>query len=44
MFEVPGADWGPRPVLLGAGATIPSVDLPTGKAELDAVLREHGLM
>jgi len=27
-----------------AGVTIPSVDLPTGRPDVDAVLREHGLI
>jgi ankyrin repeat protein len=31
-------------ILIAAGATIPAVDLPTGKPEVDAVLREHGLI
>jgi len=31
-------------LLIAAGATIPAVDLPTGHAEVDAVLREHGLI
>jgi ankyrin repeat protein len=31
-------------LLIAAGATIPTVDLPTGQPELDAVLREHGLI
>jgi hypothetical protein len=31
-------------LLIAAGAKIPSVDLPTGKPEVDAVLREHGLI
>jgi ankyrin repeat protein len=31
-------------LLIGAGAKIPSVDLPTGKADVDAVLRQHGLI
>ncbi len=30
--------------LIAAGATIPSADLPTGDAAVDAVLREHGLI
>ena len=30
-------------VLIAAGATIPAVDMPTGRPEVDAVLREHGL-
>jgi ankyrin repeat protein len=31
-------------LLIAVGATIPSVDLPTGKPEVDAILREHGLI
>jgi len=31
-------------LLIAAGATIPRVDLPTGKADVDAVLRERGLI
>jgi ankyrin repeat protein len=31
-------------LLIAAGAAIPTVDLPTGKADVDAVLREHGLI
>jgi ankyrin repeat protein len=31
-------------LLIAAGATIPSVDLPTGDAGVDAVLWEHGLL
>jgi ankyrin repeat protein len=31
-------------LLIAAGATIPTVDLPTGKADVDAVLRERGLI
>ena len=31
-------------ILIAAGATIPAVDLPTGKPDVDAVLREHGLI
>lgn len=31
-------------LLIAAGATIPAVGLPTGKPEVDAVLREHGLI
>jgi ankyrin repeat protein len=31
-------------LLIAAGATIPAADLPTGRAEVDAVLREHGLI
>jgi len=31
-------------LLIAAGATIPTVDLPTGKADVDAVLREGGLI
>jgi hypothetical protein len=31
-------------MLIAAGATIPAVDVPTGKPEVDAVLREHGLI
>jgi hypothetical protein len=31
-------------ILISAGATIPAVNLPTGKLEVDAVLREHGLI
>jgi ankyrin repeat protein len=31
-------------LLIAAGATIPSADLPTGDADVDAVLREHGLI
>lgn len=31
-------------LLIAAGATIPSADLPTGDAAVDAVLREHGLI
>src|ERR1022692_2998775 len=30
-------------LLIAAGATIPTVDLPTGKPDVDAVLRERGL-
>jgi ankyrin repeat protein len=31
-------------LLIAAGATIPSADLPTGDTAVDAVLREHGLV
>jgi ankyrin repeat protein len=31
-------------LLLGAGATIPQRDVPTGHADVDAVLREYGLI
>jgi ankyrin repeat protein len=31
-------------LLIAAGAAIPTVDLPTGKADVDAVLRQHGLI
>jgi len=31
-------------VLISAGATIPAVDIPTGRPDVDAVLREHGLI
>ncbi len=31
-------------LLIAAGATIPPVDLPTGKTDVDAVLRQHGLI
>jgi ankyrin repeat protein len=31
-------------LLIAAGATIASVDLPTGRPDVDAVLREHGLI
>jgi hypothetical protein len=31
-------------LLIAAGAIIPSADLPTGDAAVDAVLREHGLV
>jgi ankyrin repeat protein len=31
-------------LLITAGATIPSVDLPTGRPDVDAVLREYGLI
>ena len=31
-------------LLIAAGATIPPVDLPTGKPNVDAVLRAHGLI
>jgi ankyrin repeat protein len=31
-------------LLIDASATIPSVDLPTGRPEVDAVLRDHGLI
>lgn len=31
-------------LLIAAGATIPIVDLPTGKLDVDAVLRAHGLI
>lgn len=31
-------------LLIAAGATIPTVDLPTGRADVDAVLREEGLI
>ena len=38
-----GGDYpGVARLLIAAGATIPKVDLPTGKPEVDAVLREHG--
>jgi ankyrin repeat protein len=40
-----GGDYpGVARLLLGAGATIPSVDLATGKPDVDAVLREHGVI
>jgi ankyrin repeat protein len=41
----PGADY-PQVarLLIAAGATIPAADLPTGKPEVDAVLRQHGLI
>jgi ankyrin repeat protein len=31
-------------LLIAAGVTIPSTDLPTGNPDVDAVLREHGLI
>jgi ankyrin repeat protein len=31
-------------LLIAAGATIPTADLPTGDSDVDAVLREHGLI
>ncbi len=31
-------------VLIAEGATIPAVDIPTGRPDVDAVLREHGLI
>jgi Ankyrin repeats (3 copies) len=31
-------------LLIEAGAAFPKVDLPTGKADVDAVLRQHGLI
>ena len=31
-------------LLIAAGAIIPTADVPTGKPEVDAVLREHGLI
>src|ERR1019366_5830128 len=31
-------------LLIAAGATIPTVDLPTGKPDVDAALRERGLI
>ena len=31
-------------VLIAAGATIPAVDIPTGRPEVDTVLRERGLI
>jgi hypothetical protein len=31
-------------MLISAGTKIPAVDLPTGKQDVDAVLREHGLI
>lgn len=31
-------------VLIAAGATIPKVDIPTGRPDVDAVLREQGLI
>jgi hypothetical protein len=31
-------------LLLAAGAILPGVDLPTGKPEVDAVFREHGVL
>jgi hypothetical protein len=31
-------------LLIAAGATIPTVDLQTGKPDVDAVLRERGLI
>ncbi len=31
-------------LLIAAGATIPKVHLPTGHADVDAILREHGLV
>jgi len=31
-------------LLIAAGAAIPAADLPTGQSEVDAVLREHGLI
>jgi ankyrin repeat protein len=41
----PGGDYaGVARALIEAGAVIPSVDLPTGRPEVDAVLREHGLI
>ena len=40
-----GGDYpGVARLLIAAGAIVPSVDLPTGKPEVDAVLREHGLI
>ena len=31
-------------LLIAAGAKIPAADIPTGRADVDAVLREHGLI
>jgi hypothetical protein len=31
-------------LLIWSGAAIPAIDLPTGKADVDAVLRQHGLI
>ena len=31
-------------LLIAAGAKIPAADMPTGRAEVDSVLREHGLI
>jgi hypothetical protein len=31
-------------MLIAAGAKVPAVDLPTGKQDVDVVLREHGLI
>jgi ankyrin repeat protein len=41
----PGGDYAQvARLLITVAATIPAVDLPTGKPEVDAVLREHGLI
>jgi ankyrin repeat protein len=41
----PGGDYAQiARLLIAAGATIPTVDLPTGKPDVDALLREHGLI
>ncbi|HLK69998.1 MAG TPA: ankyrin repeat domain-containing protein [Bryobacteraceae bacterium] len=40
-----GGDYpGVARLLIGAGAAIPKDDLPTGNPEVDAVLKEHGLI
>ena len=40
-----GGDYaGVARLLLAAGATIAAADIPTGNADVDAVLREHGLI
>jgi ankyrin repeat protein len=40
-----GGDYaGVARLLIAAKATIPSADIPTGRPEVDAVLREHGLL
>jgi ankyrin repeat protein len=41
----PGGDYAQvARLLIATGATIPTVDLPTGRSDVDAVLREHGLI
>ncbi len=41
----PGGDYAEvARVLIAAGAKIPAVDIPTGRPDVDAVLREHGLI
>jgi hypothetical protein len=45
LLDLDGTDYAQVAwLLIGASAKIPSVDLPTGKADVDKVLRQHGLI